>query len=215
MGASRYAFNRGVEHLREQGTVANWRAIKTDILDALPSWADATPYQIKSLAIKDACKAVSAAKKKYLLTGEYQRVEFRTKRDPKQSFYIPKSAVRGGGIYPTLSGAVMMTEKLPDNLQDCRLVEESGEWYLCCPTRVDTKRYENQGRVVSIDPGVRTNLRLGGSKTVRSQLDGQRMDRDLNGARGIMLRALVDTPIGAHLRCIGTSATTPSAASIG
>ena len=34
---------------------------------------------------------------------------------------------------------------------------------------------------------------LGGRKTVRSS-DGRRMDRDINGARGIFLRALGDTP---------------------
>ena len=35
---------------------------------------------------------------------------------------------------------------------------------------------------------------LGGAKVIRSRKDGQAMDRDINGARGIFLRALVDTP---------------------
>ena len=35
---------------------------------------------------------------------------------------------------------------------------------------------------------------LGGSKIIKSRLDGRIMNRDLNGARGIYLRALVDTP---------------------
>ena len=35
---------------------------------------------------------------------------------------------------------------------------------------------------------------LGGRKTVKSS-DGRRMDRDINGARGIFLRALGDTPL--------------------
>lgn len=61
------------------------------------------------------------------------------------------------------------------------------------------------------------NHKLGGAKTVVSKVDGRRMDRDYNGARGIFLRALGDTPM---LRdnltaCIGTSANTPSVASIG
>jgi putative transposase len=34
---------------------------------------------------------------------------------------------------------------------------------------------------------------LGGAKVIKSS-DGQTMNRDLNGARGIFLRALVDTP---------------------
>jgi transposase len=35
---------------------------------------------------------------------------------------------------------------------------------------------------------------LGGSKIIKSPFTNQTMDRDLNGARGIFLRALVDTP---------------------
>jgi hypothetical protein len=35
---------------------------------------------------------------------------------------------------------------------------------------------------------------LGGAKTIKSASTGLKMDRDLNGARGIFLRALVDTP---------------------
>ncbi|MFM6454613.1 MAG: zinc ribbon domain-containing protein, partial [Planktothrix sp.] len=35
---------------------------------------------------------------------------------------------------------------------------------------------------------------LGGAKTIKSNSTPLKMDRDLNGARGIFLRALVDTP---------------------
>jgi transposase len=35
--------------------------------------------------------------------------------------------------------------------------------------------------------------KIGGSRIIEDA-DGNRMDRDLNGARGIFLRALVDTP---------------------
>ena len=36
---------------------------------------------------------------------------------------------------------------------------------------------------------------VGGSRTIKSKIDGRTMDRDLNGARGIFLRAVVDTPL--------------------
>ncbi len=35
---------------------------------------------------------------------------------------------------------------------------------------------------------------LGGARVIKSALTGLKMNRDLNGARGIFLRALVDTP---------------------
>ena len=37
-------------------------------------------------------------------------------------------------------------------------------------------------------------INVGSSKTIKSKVDGRSMDRDINGARGIFIRALVDTP---------------------
>ncbi|WP_229424097.1 zinc ribbon domain-containing protein [Moorena producens] len=37
-------------------------------------------------------------------------------------------------------------------------------------------------------------VNIGGSKIIKSKVDGRAMDRDINGARGIFLRALGDTP---------------------
>ena len=47
---------------------------------------------------------------------------------------------------------------------------------------------------------------IGSAKTIRSALDGLVMDRDMNGARGIFLRALVDTPwMRQHLAFVNES----------
>jgi putative transposase len=37
-------------------------------------------------------------------------------------------------------------------------------------------------------------VKIGGARIIKSKIDGRVMNRDLNGARGIFLRALVDTP---------------------
>lgn len=160
-GASRFSYNRGVEFLKQPGIKANWKKIKTNIIHNLPTWSYPTPYQIKSLAIRDACKAVSKAKKDFLITGEFQGVKFRSKKSPVQSCYIPKSAliVRSEkicGIYPTLSeGGMKFTEEVPENHQDCRLVLENGRYFICVPYNSKQHLFENQGRVVSLDPGIR------------------------------------------------------------
>ncbi|MEG4809378.1 hypothetical protein QUA82_25510 [Microcoleus sp. F8-D3] len=44
-------------------------AIKTGILNNLPEWAKPVPFQIKSIAIKDACRAVKAAKQGFKKDG--------------------------------------------------------------------------------------------------------------------------------------------------
>jgi putative transposase len=160
IGCGRFVFNRTVEHLK---------AVKGPILASLPDWAKATPYQIKSLAVEDACKAVTAAKKKYRETGKVSEVHFKTRRDPRQSINIPGSAILPNGIYPTISGkGLHYVEPLPSKrvgkaskngkatMADGRLLFEYGRWYLCVPETVTVHQPENQGlRIVAIDPGIR------------------------------------------------------------
>jgi putative transposase len=168
IGCGRFVFNRTVEYLKQPGTKANWKAIKGPILASLPDWAKATPYQIKSLAVEDACKAVTAAKKKYRETGLISEVHFKTRRDPRQSINIPGSAILLNGIYPTISGkGLHYVEPLPSKrvgkgskngkatMADGRLLFEYGRWYLCVPETVTVHQPENQGRIVSVDPGIR------------------------------------------------------------
>jgi putative transposase len=166
LGASRYLFNKTVEILFDGTVKANWFAIKTEILQNLPDWCKAIPYQIKSIAIKDACAAINAAKKKYNLTGQINRVKFRTRKNPVQSCYIPKSAVSDKGIYHTKLGKLTFSEPLPQKKSDCRLVRNNGNYYLVVPYQATIQKTENQGRVVALDPGVRTFLTFFSEKSV-------------------------------------------------
>jgi putative transposase len=172
-GAARFVYNQTIELLKNGTVKANWKAIKGDILNNLPHWCKATPYQIKSIAIKDACKAVSNAKIKFKKTGFLSRCAFKSRKDPKQSCYIPSSAVKELGIYFTILGKVKYTESLPENFGDCRLVNAYGDYYLTLPIENLQQVTENQGsqlragvppveqpgvRVVALDPGIRTFL---------------------------------------------------------
>lgn len=165
-GVSRLVFNTAVKYLQEPDTQANWKAIKTGILSSLPDFCKSVPYQIKSIAVKDACKAVSNAKSKYKKTGLIQKVKFRSRKNPYQSCYIPKSAVKDLGIYHTILGQLSYAEKLPRNFGDCRLVCAYGQHYLCVPEEVTTQKAENQGRVVGLDPGIRTFFTFFSEKSV-------------------------------------------------
>jgi len=159
MGTARFVFNRTVEYLSQAGTVANWMEIKTGIINSLPDWAKEVPYQIKSLAVKDACIAVSNAKKKAKKTGKFQRVKFRSRKRRMDSIFIPKSAVKGQSIYPRLLGKVMKTfcERIPEARYDCRLLYQYGRYFLNVPVECPRLKPENQrGELVALDPGVRT-----------------------------------------------------------
>lgn len=158
-GTARYVFNQTVEYLKQPGTKANWKAIKTEILHRLPEWAKHTPYQIKSIAIRDACNAVKAAKKKFIQTKQFQEVKFRSRKKRLDSIFIPSSAVPSASVYPNLLGSSLRaSEPFPENAtHDCRLVIDHGRYFLAVSIDVTPIQPENQRLgVVALDPGVRT-----------------------------------------------------------
>lgn len=157
MGTARYVYNQTVALLEKAGTTANWFAIKTGILDSLPEWSKPVPYQIKSIAIKEACIAVANAKKKCKLSGQYQKVKFRSKKNRRGSIFIPKSAVIGQTVYPRLLGLLKtFGEQIPKAAKDCWLVYQYGKYFLCVPMICPRIQSENQRGLVALDPGVRT-----------------------------------------------------------
>jgi putative transposase len=136
--------------------------IATDhILPALPDWAEAVPYQIKKMAINEACDAYTAAKRKYRRTGESRdygplarpELHYKSRKCPYQTCYIPKTAVKPRGIYPTLLGTMRYGERLPAAFRDCKL---SYPVVPLCALPVPVG--ENQARMVALDPGVRNFL---------------------------------------------------------
>ena len=156
LGTSRYIYNKTIEYLKHPETQANWITIKKWLLKTLPEWAAEVPFQIKSIAVKDACQTVKLCKTKYRKTKQYCEAKFRSKRDKKQTIYIPKSALKPEhGVYYTILGDLKTYEKFPEPEGDCRLTYQNGRWFVNVPTEVMTKP-ESQGRIVSVDPGVRT-----------------------------------------------------------
>lgn len=156
MDTSRFVYNVTVESINKKKVKPNWLAIKTKIIKELPEWTKPVPYQIKSIAVKDACLAVKNAIRKFKAGGGISRVKFRSRKEPTQSCFIPKSAIKTNGIYPTVLGVIRYTEVLPDNPKDARLIWRAGRLYLKVPFNSPPVPYgENQARVVSIDPGIR------------------------------------------------------------
>lgn len=155
-GVSRFVYNTTIKYLQQPNTKANWKAIKTEILHGLPEWAKSVPYQIKSIAIKDACGAVSKAKSEFKKDGKIRKCKFRSRKDTKQSLYIPKTAIKDCGIYHTVLGKCQLKETLPEGFSDGRVTLAYGEYYLSVSEKVQQRQTDNQGRVVALDPGVRT-----------------------------------------------------------
>ncbi len=157
-GVARYVYNKTIEYLKQPDTAANWKKIKTDIIHSLPEWSKEVPYQIKSIAIKDACIAVGNAKKKCKKDGKFNDVKFKSRKHREDSIYIPVSAIKGQKVYPTILGELKtFREKIPFTMNDARLKFEYGRYYLCVVINVVKKVFENQRNdFIALDPGVRT-----------------------------------------------------------
>ena len=172
----RAAYNETLKYLqRHRGKSPHWSTLKPKILRRLPNCYQSVPYQIKGDAVREAWKpAMRNAKLKAKQAGEKQELRFQSRRMPTQSLFIPASAIRENGIYPTVLGDIDYTEPLPapiakkrekgepkpiDEIRDSRLLCEDGSWYLCV-TYNQTKQSPPTGamRVVALDPGVRDFL---------------------------------------------------------
>ena len=172
-GAARYAYNQTVELLTsENAPPAVKTKVRDVILPTLPPWHRSAPREALVGAIFDACRAVSAVKKR---NGElakdksrgrrqdedFAHVRFRSRKNPRQTFTVQANCVSDLGIYRSKLSDVRMAENLPTpkNRNICRLSLRYGQYHLSVPydEKLPPER-ENQARVVALDPGVRSFL---------------------------------------------------------
>ncbi|MBQ7577846.1 MAG: transposase [Synergistaceae bacterium] len=147
LGTARYVFNRTLEFLT-RGNNPDWLEIKRWLLKDLPDWAQNVPYQIKSVAVRDACISYKQT------SANNNSANFRARRDARQTLYIPKSSVGKRGIYSHFLGKMTHAENIPVPEGDCRLTYEAGRWFICVPVKISIAS-DKQGRAVSLDPGIR------------------------------------------------------------
>ena len=172
LDASRWTYNLTVEVL-QSGIPAAWRHIAGMVMAELkvlhPEW-ESVPYQVKRTAVRDACRAMSNVKtfNRQLaadraigqrLDEEFAQLRFRSRKNPRQSCYIPDDAVTEHGVYHTILGPLRMAEAIPAGQKECRLVQERGLYWLVVPhpAQCDIETPSGDG-VVALDPGVRTFL---------------------------------------------------------
>ena len=170
--ASRWTYNLTVEIL-QSGIPAVWKHSASMVMPEVkalhPEW-DSVPYQVRRTAVRDACQAMSNVKtfnmelKADQTQGnradeEFAQLGYRSRKNPKQSCYIPDDAVTEHGVYHTILGPLRMAETIPAGHKECRLVQERGLYWLVVPypAQCDIETPSGDG-VVALDPGVRTFL---------------------------------------------------------
>ena len=162
LGVSRKVYNTCINHFNEKDIIfKGWMNMSTIVLAELTEdYIKAVPYQIKKIAVKDAYTSRMTNCKETKKTGKAFKLHYKTRKNPLQSCYIPKSAVSESGVYHTISGKLNFSERefLKNDICDCRLINDHGRWYLSVPQKITIMPTENQGGVVALDPGVRNFL---------------------------------------------------------
>ena len=156
IGVGRKVYNQTVEHLNKSESKGSWMGTAKDLLRELPDYCDSVPFQVKKVAVRDAYQSFSTNVKKVKKQGGKFDLKFKSRKNQVQSCFIPKSALKDKGVYHTLSGKLKYSESLPEDLCDSRLALDRGRWYIAVPYKKRLSASENQGRVVSIDPGIRS-----------------------------------------------------------
>jgi transposase len=159
-GVSRKFYNETLV-IYKNGSDKVWHKVYQEIAEKNKDYdyIKFVPYQIKKVAVKDYRDALCKNNKKAKLLGKPFEMKFRSKKNPKQSCYIPKASVTSSGIYHTIAGKLKMKEREwfeNEDIKACRLTLEFGKWFLVIPKEVKITPIENQEGVVAIDPGVRT-----------------------------------------------------------
>lgn len=159
-GVARKFYNETLT-IYKNGSEKTWDKVYQDIAEQNKEhdYIKSVPYQIKKIAVKDYRKALSINKIIAKRLGKPFEMKFKSKKNPKQSCFIPKSAISSSGIYYTIAGKLKMKERAwfeNKDINDCRLTLEFGKWFIVIPKEVKTTPIENQEGVVAIDPGVRT-----------------------------------------------------------
>lgn len=161
-GISRLFYNKTVDFYNDkEHEKLGWMGIAKQLTDTLiMDYVKAVPYQIKKIAVKDCSTALIVNCKKTKTSGKPFSLRFKSRKNPSQSCYIPKSAVKESGIYYTIAGKLNYSERewVDKEIQDCRLSYDNGRWYINIPIKekVVMRDVENQDDVIALDPGIRT-----------------------------------------------------------
>ncbi|KAK9245499.1 putative transposase DNA-binding domain-containing protein [Lipomyces tetrasporus] len=168
IGAARWTFNECLRAIKDEGVPKSKKALRARAIndEALASLKITglkdTPYDIRDAAMDDLLKAFKAGAARYEKDQKVFEIKYRSRRNCFQESIVihSKHWKRRRGKLAFLRRLNSGKKPLPATLpHDSRLVRErlTGHFYLYVPGPLDVvEGPAGVGRVVSLDPGVRT-----------------------------------------------------------
>ena len=171
--ASRWTYNLTVEIL-QSGIPAVWKHIASIVMPevkalhpewdsvSLPGEAHGSQRRLPRHVQRQDLQPGTQGQTRHRATEPTKsspNLGYRSRKNPKQSCYIPDDAATEHGVYHTMLGPLRMAEAIPAEHKECRLVQERGLYWLIVPypPQCDIETPSGDG-VVALDPGVRTFL---------------------------------------------------------
>lgn len=169
-GASRYLVNQALEELRDGNlkignsgiTMRKLLKYQDKHLGEHNAWLKEIPYDTRDNAIRQLASNLKTALtqiKNKTITSFSMR--FKSKRNPKQSCFIDKRALRDGVLFRS---RMKKRDKIRFKEDVSRFGEhgnltvqrEKGRYYMCFPLERDVVNVTTPYQAVALDPGVRT-----------------------------------------------------------
>ncbi len=156
----RFIYNETIWMLNGRYVKPNWMSIKVWLIPELKQlypWIDC-PRAIMDGAVMDACQSIINAIKKYKTGQGHSFVKYKSRKEPQQSFPLRNDnwSKDGKKFFSRLLGDMKFSSDLPEKKRDGRVIQYAGKWYVAIPVSTNTTRTENQGRLVALDPGIRS-----------------------------------------------------------
>ena len=137
-------YNKAMEHLCKGGK-SDWLAIKAWLLKDLPGWTEDVPYQVKAIAVRDACMTFK----------KDSTPRFRARGSAKQTIFVPKLSMSRRGVYTRYLGRMDFAEDIPEPAGDCRVILDDGRWFVSVPV-ITSEKKACSFRTAAVDPGFRS-----------------------------------------------------------
>jgi putative transposase len=162
MGSYRWVYNK-VVHTMEKNYIENGTTISYvkgrkewyQQFCAEAQWLVETPPNIVYEAMRNASHDYMQCVKKRAkgMDSNLPKCSYKTQR----TFSVLGNTITNDGLYYRRMGKLKTSEPLPNNPKNSQVLREYNRWYLLIPQEVKKQQQtENQWRVASIDPGVRT-----------------------------------------------------------
>lgn len=161
IGTYRFVYNETIWLLNLRIVHPNFMAIKKYLIPHLAEeypWTKDCPRAIRDGAVAEACQTIKQAIATFKRTGEFSRCRYKSRKDAQQSFFLRNDqwSKDRRGFNVSALGEVKFAEALPMSLRDGRVIKFANKWYVSLPVLKESDAAENQGRLVALDPGVRT-----------------------------------------------------------